>query len=345
MRSASDYYADAFALCEQAEATGLQYVKMTEHYLHAYGGFCPSPLTFLAAVAARTLRIRLMTGCVIPVFHHPVQLAAHAAMVDVISRGRLDVGFARAYLPYEFDTFGVSLDGSRERYEESIDAILRLWTEESVTIESLRIRNARNLPPPVQRPHPPVWVAAVRSRQSFAWIGEKGFNLLVTLGLGNIEALRDLIGIYREAFRESHGPAVGRVFISIPLYLAKTEREAVAEGERYLRRSLDVWADACESLRNVQSADYPGYTKVFYAIRNASPEQMRKSGNALIGTPEHVAERVAAIEATLGVDGMLWNLDYGGLPGATANRILTLFVKETLPRLSLLHRGITAAPS
>src|SRR6185312_9074176 len=104
---------------------GFDYVKMTEHYLGNYGGYCPSPLTFLAAVAGQTSRIRLMTGCVLPAFHHPVQLAAHTAMLDALSGGRLDVGFARAWLPYEFQALGVPLDSSRDRFEATIRAVLR----------------------------------------------------------------------------------------------------------------------------------------------------------------------------------------------------------------------------
>src|SRR5262245_19626567 len=114
-RSATGYYEDVLAIARLADEAGMHYVKMTDHYLGNYGGYSPSPLTFLAAVAAQTSQIRLMTGCVLPAFHHPIQLAAHAAMVDVLSHGRLDVGFARAWLPYEFAALGVSMDTSRDR--------------------------------------------------------------------------------------------------------------------------------------------------------------------------------------------------------------------------------------
>src|SRR6266545_1095454 len=101
-KSGADYYRDALNLCRIADDAGFGYVKMTEHYLHPYGGYCPSPATFLAAVGAQTSSIRLMTGGVIPSYHHPVQLASQLAMVDALSGGRLDVGMARGYLPYEF---------------------------------------------------------------------------------------------------------------------------------------------------------------------------------------------------------------------------------------------------
>src|SRR6202022_839988 len=87
-KSPADYYADAFTLCVKADEAGLDFIKMTEHYLHPYGGYVPSPIAFLSAVASRTKNIRLLTGGVLPVFHHPVQLAAEANMLDAISGGR-----------------------------------------------------------------------------------------------------------------------------------------------------------------------------------------------------------------------------------------------------------------
>ncbi len=82
-----DYFRDVLLLSRLADQGGMSHVKMTEHYLGGYGGYCPSPLAFLSAVAAATSRIRLMTGCVLPVFHHPIRLASEAAMVDAISGG------------------------------------------------------------------------------------------------------------------------------------------------------------------------------------------------------------------------------------------------------------------
>src|SRR3990167_7852138 len=107
---APDYFDHAIALSKFADAAGFKTIKMTEHYLHDYGGYCPSPLIFLASVAAITKHIRLMTGCILPAFHHPIQIAAETALLDAISKGRLDVGFARAYLPYEFSAFGIDID-------------------------------------------------------------------------------------------------------------------------------------------------------------------------------------------------------------------------------------------
>lgn len=134
--SAVEYFQNALTLSQFADEAGFKTIKMTEHYLHSYGGYCPSPLMFLASVAAITTNIRLMTGCILPVFHHPLQIAANSSMLDAISKGRLDVGFARAYLPYEFSAFEIDMDESRDKYQETIAAVKKLWTEKNVSVAS-----------------------------------------------------------------------------------------------------------------------------------------------------------------------------------------------------------------
>src|SRR6266480_2537562 len=92
--------------------------KSGEHYFHHYGGYSPNPIVFLAAAAQRTRRARLVTGAVLPAFNHPLKLAGEIAMLDALSHGRLDVGFARAFLPHEFHRFGRSPDESVARFRE-----------------------------------------------------------------------------------------------------------------------------------------------------------------------------------------------------------------------------------
>ena len=74
-KSAHDYYKEIIKLSCLADKAGLEYIKITEHYLHPYGGYCPNPIVFLSAVGVLTKRIRLMTGCILPAFHHPSYIA------------------------------------------------------------------------------------------------------------------------------------------------------------------------------------------------------------------------------------------------------------------------------
>src|SRR5262249_23558165 len=134
-KSGAQYYDECLELSEHADRLGYSCIKTVEHYFRPYGGYSPDPVTFLSAAAQRTRRIRLITGAVLPAFNHPIKLAGKLAMLDNLSHGRLDVGFARAFLPEEFDAFEISMDESRPRFEEGIAAVKRLWTEQEVSFD------------------------------------------------------------------------------------------------------------------------------------------------------------------------------------------------------------------
>lgn len=334
VRTAREYYQDVFALCNQAEDEGMRYVKMTEHYLHPYGGYCPNPLSFLAAVAAQTKDIRLMTGCVLPAFHHPVKLASWAMQVDAISGGRLDVGFARAYLPYEFETFGIPLNGSRERFEASIHAIERLWKEENVSIDTpfFSFSDATILPRPTSSPHPPILIAAVKTHESFIRIGRMGHGLLVTPS--GLEVMTSQIEAYRENFVYTNSATPSpRIVASLPLFVAETDQEATKVADYYLRRYLDVWASACDSWNNTTSPDYASYTGMARYIRTLTEKDLRLTGSAIVGSPSTVRERIEQLVSEVGggLDTIIWQVDFGGMPYSVSGPSLELFNKEVAP--------------
>src|SRR5204863_5728201 len=168
-KPADQYWREALELTQLAEQLGFTNVRTVEHYFLSYGGYSPDPLIFLSAAAALTRSMRLITGAVLPVFNNPLKLAGQIGMVDAISAGRLEVGFARAFLPHEFERFGVSLDESRARFEEGIETVRRLLEEEDVVLDGSfhRFPRTRSLPRPTQRPRPPFWVAAITTEQSF----------------------------------------------------------------------------------------------------------------------------------------------------------------------------------
>ncbi|RSS58009.1 LLM class flavin-dependent oxidoreductase [Streptomyces sp. WAC06614] len=333
-RSAVDYYRDVLAISRFADIAGLDYVKMTEHHLGEYGGYCPSPLTFLSAVAAQTSRIRLMTGAVLPVFHHPIQLAAQVAQVDAISAGRVDVGFGRAWLPYEFEAFGVPMDESRARYEATIDAVIRLWTERSVDEETpfFSFRNAHSLPHVTQQPHPPVWGAAVKSPESFQWLGEKGFGVMLALApiKQQVGLSRHLVDLYRQTHLETHGQLNRpRIALSTPLYVAETDAAAYRVAEPLYREYLNVWTDAASSWSQYAGYEAMGRTDA----KQLQSFDVRRQGTAVIGSPESVVEQIQELRETYGIDTFLWNVDFGGADRAQMESSLRLFADRVIPAL------------
>lgn len=331
--SASDYYQNALSLAKIADKAGLSTIKMTEHYLHPYGGFCPDPITFLASIATSTKQIRLMTGCILPIFHHPVQIAAKTAMLDVLSGGRLDVGFARAYLPYEFNNFQIPLDESRDRFEHTIDAVIKLWTEKDVSMTNpyFQLDQATSFPKPIQAPHPPIWGAAVMSRQSFAWLGEKGCNLLVTPPLNGLSELQKKIYIYTESFHATYANKSPLICMSMPLLMAEDDHVAIQLSNQYLAKYISVWANALEAWSHHRSNAYPGYESLASKIRNCTPNHMRTHLQALVGCPARVLDSIHDIMKTLNINQLIWQIDFGAQPDYVSQRSLQLFIEEVIP--------------
>src|SRR5919198_5106856 len=146
--------------CERADVAGFDSIWLGEHHnnpiLH------PAPLIGLAAVASRTRKIALGTGVLLLPLYHPVMVAEEAAMVDVISGGRLILGVGAGYAPEEFAAFGYSIKERGSRLEESASLLQRLWTEENVSHRGrhYQVDNATVAPRPVQRPRPSIWFGA-----------------------------------------------------------------------------------------------------------------------------------------------------------------------------------------
>jgi len=332
--STAEYFAQCLRLAERADRLGFNSVKTVEHYFFDYGGHSPNPVVFLSAVAARTQRIRPITGAVIPAFNHPVKLAAELAVLDNISNGRLDVGFGRAFIPKEFEVFGVSMDESRARFEEGIDIVTRLWTEERVSSDGRfhRFRDVHLKPRPVQKPHPPIWVASVASIESFIWAGRRGYNVMIVPYAGSIEKVRDMVRAYRQAWREAgHPPGREQVQSSLHCYVAETHDEAIAGAQPRVERYIEVFSEAVSSWATHQSGQYANYGKMVESIARTTIESMLRDRQALIGTPDEVIEQLRYHVDVFGEFEPSMQINFGGIGDKEAFRTLELFASRVMP--------------
>src|ERR1700692_4656639 len=196
-KGAAEYFAESLAVAEEAETLGYTHARSVEPYFERYGGYSPNPLLFLSAASQRTRHARLVAGCVVPAFNNPLKLAGEIGMLDAISGGRLEVGFARAFLPHEFETFGIPLDQSKARFWEGIHQVRRLLEDETVSMKGdfHSFRDVTSLPRPTQNPRPPFWIAAVTTPESFAQAGRAGYGLMALPLSGS--RMQDLGGLYR----------------------------------------------------------------------------------------------------------------------------------------------------
>ena len=131
-KSARDTFQDYLKIVDLVDELGFKVVRIVEHYFENYGGYSPNPLLFLSAASQRTKKAQIMPGAMLPVFNNPLKMAGEIAMLDAISDGRLEVGFARAFLPHEFERFGISLDESRRRFDEGVEQVRILLEGENV---------------------------------------------------------------------------------------------------------------------------------------------------------------------------------------------------------------------
>ena len=333
LKSPAQYWDEALVLTQLAEQLGFRHVRTVEHYFHAYGGYSPDPLIFLSAAAAVTHKIRLVTGAVLPVFNNPLKLAGQIGMVDAISKGRLEVGFARAFLPHEFGRFGISMDESRARFDEGLEQIRLLLTEENVTFRGRfhSFEKATSQPRPTQTPRPPFWIAALSTKESFENAGRLGHHLM-GIPIGGAQ-MAELIKAYREAWKAAGHPGRGRVMLAFHMFCAETRDQAAAIAREPLNIYLKSIVDAAsEWMTGVASKDYPNYQKMIEFISKESFESQVAKGSAWIGTPEDIREAIAAYDKQVdGFESASLQINFGMIGQADAERSIKMFAQKVMP--------------
>src|ERR1700757_154597 len=285
-KSAADYFAESLAIAEEAETLGYTHARTVEHYFTRYGGYSPNPLVFLTAVSQRTKTMRRVTGAVLPVFNHPLKLAGEIAMLDAISQGRLDVGFARAFLPHEFRRFGISPDESVARFREGIEQIELLLTRENVTHGGRfhRIENTTSLPRPTQKPRPKFYIAALNTPASFAFAGQMGYSVMA-IPLGGA-VMRPLLAAYRDAWKAAGHPGDGEVMLAFHMFCDADGEHAREFACPFVDAYLGSLVEAASDwLDGRTSDDYPGYDKIIAKLRQTCAVDQIASGAAWVRSP------------------------------------------------------------
>jgi alkanesulfonate monooxygenase SsuD/methylene tetrahydromethanopterin reductase-like flavin-dependent oxidoreductase (luciferase family) len=346
-KSGEEYFSDALDIAEAADRLGYTTIRIVEHHFHWYGGYSPNPLLFLAAAAQRTKQARLVTGAVLPIFNNPLKLAGEIAMCDAIARGRLDVGFARAFLPHEFRKFGRSLDESFARFTEGIEQVDLLLRNENVTHHGQfhTIENTTVYPRPTQKPRPKFYVAATNNPETFAFAGRNGYGVMAIPMVG--ERVREAVRIYREAYREwgrANGvPGDGEVMIAFHMFVDEDGERARRIAKPRIEAYFAAIAEAMADWVDTTSKDYHGYDKIVEKMRTETLESQIESGSAWIGTPAEVRAQIAGRLADYGpFEHASMQVNFGDLPLAEAQRSLQLFADEVMPAFA--ERPAATAP-
>src|ERR1700733_2915195 len=330
-KSAAEYFAQSLAIAEEAETLGYSHARSIEHYFERYGGYSPNPIAFLSAVAARTKTIRLVTGAVVPAFNNPLKLAGENGMLDAIANGRFDVGFARAFLPHEFRRFRISPDESVARFREGLEQVELLLTQEHVSHhgEFHSFDDVPSLPRPTQKPRPKFFIASTRTADSFEFAGRAG-HALMSIPIG---PLKDLIPIYRKAWREAGHPGDDEVMIAFHMFChpdARLAREIPRKQfEDYFAA---LFESAGEWTKGTSSKDYKGYDESIARMKNFTLENQIESRGALVGTPDEIKAIIRRLEDSVGkIEHASLQINLGTLDLAEAQKSMRLFAKEVMP--------------
>jgi alkanesulfonate monooxygenase SsuD/methylene tetrahydromethanopterin reductase-like flavin-dependent oxidoreductase (luciferase family) len=335
VKSARDYWQEALRLVALVDRYSYHHVRTVEHYFLPYGGYSPNPVVFLAAAAQVTRHARLVTGAVLPAFNNPLKIAGELAMLDALCDGRLDCGFARAFLPHEFQHFGVRLDESRARFDEGVAQVRLLLEQENVTSEGRfhSFQDVTSLPRPTQKPRPPFYVAALGTRESFERAGANGYGIMA-IPMGGA-AMKELIGVYRDAYAASGHEGPGTVMLAFHMLCHENQQmaEELARGpiNRYLHSLVEAASDWTSG---AQSVDYPGYDQVITALAQETFETQVDKCAAWIGTPERILDTIATYRAQIGpFEIASLQVNFNDLPLLAAEGSMRLFGENVLPRL------------
>jgi len=333
-RSQREAFEEAFAQIDAAERWGLDVMWLAELHFDPQRSLLSAPLSIASAVAARTNRIKIGIAVQVLPLCHPLRIAEEGATVDQISGGRLIFGVGRSGLPRTYEDYGISYAESRDRFAEVLDIVEQAWSRPAVSYEGkyYSFRNITVAPKPLQQPLPPIRIAAA-SPDTYPQVGERGLPIFINARYGSFSEFVPEIKCYREASMAAGHPGRGQVFLRVPTYVAETEAQARSEAEESLMHFYREQAGRLrDSLSRAGTRAIEGRAERLKRIENLTYDEAL-TGQVLIGTPDIVTERLRMLQEEIGIDGILAELNCGGLiPHERVMSALRLLCEEVMPR-------------
>lgn len=321
-------YDEFVELCKIADAGGMHAVWTGEHHGMNFT-IAPNPFLNLIDIARQTKHVRLGTGTIIAPFWHPIRLAGEAAMADLITDGRLDLGVARGAYSYEYERMIPGMDAweAGQRLREVVPAVKALWDGDYAHDGAFTSFPATtSSPQPLQDGGPPIWIAA-RDPNSHEFAVEQGCNVQVTPLWNGDDEVADLMAKFNAACETHADRPRPKIMLLRHTYVAEDEsdvKRAAAELNRFycyfgawFMNKRDVRQGLIDPLTEEDIAAHPFYT----------PENMER--DLVIGTPDTVIERLKACEA-LGYDEYSFWID-SSMSFERKKASLERFISDVMP--------------
>lgn len=316
-----------------AEEAGFDHYWLLEHHF-IESCSTPSPNLLLAAASQLTSRIRLGAMINVLPFHNPVRLAEEIAMLDVLSGGRVDVGVGRGLNPDDFRSLGLDQKRSREMFEESLETMLGIWTQDTYEHDCEHFfvsKQAPLNPPLVQLPHPPLFMSA-QSRESIEWAAARDIAW-GQLDARTEECLRD-----KETYRsiqeaQGHEPT-NRLFLTREVFLAETSEQARQQAYQYLTQYWQIWNRYTQFTNDGELPDsYDVWRQRAPELHQLTYDELIDQGMVFVGDPKSVAEQILQLREDLDPALLVCTVHLGDISHDLVSRSLRLFGAEVMPLL------------
>ena len=309
-------YARALERIEIMDQTGYDAVWLAEHHFSSFS-VCPSVHMVGTLAAARTRRLRIGTAVSLAPFYHPLRLAEEVALLDLLSGGRVNWGAGRGFARVEFTAFAVPPEESASRFRETVEIVLRAWTDKRLNFvgQHFRFEDVEVLPKPTQLPHPPVWMAA-SSESAIEWAASRGFSILMDPHSSSAE-----IGRKRRHYAEKLAAAgfsqAGRdIPIARLVALAGSAGDAVA-----VARSGAEWI-----VNSYLGTQHRPVMQQSLTPASADPIQRYLDEVILHGTPGRVAEEITRLRDEIDLDYLLC--------APLSHQSFMLLTEQVMPRIA-----------
>ena len=356
-RSEYRCYHQALEQIELADRLGFDTVWEVEHHFLTEFAHSSAPEVFLSAVAQRTKRIRIGHGVVLLPFkfNHPIRVAERVAALDLLSHGRVEFGTGRSS-QYEQAGFEIDTEASRDMWQESLEIIPRMWTEDPFEYHGrfVNIPARSVIPKPLQKPHPPMWMAAT-SPQSWEIAGRNGIGILGLTIFVSVPQLAERVRVYRQALAQAKpvGKFINdRVGAFTIVHVADTKEQAIANGGadaainyllyafRVLGGFLDPGARGMQReyadveikstpYRDLIAKEYPIIVKM--QKNECTFEDLDQEDMVIVGDVDHCIRKVERYRQA-GLDNFIALMQADRIPHEQVMRSIELFGTEVIPR-------------
>jgi alkanesulfonate monooxygenase SsuD/methylene tetrahydromethanopterin reductase-like flavin-dependent oxidoreductase (luciferase family) len=315
-------------MVQMADAGGFEIVWAAEHY-GIEMTIAPNPFQILTWFAAHTDRIRLGSAVVVAAYNHPIPVAGQAALVDLYSGGRLEFGIGSGAYQWEFDRMKPGLEQQQAyRYvQEMIPAVKALWQGDYAHQgEFWQFPMTTSVPKPVQRPHPPLWVAA-RSPVTFDFAARNDCHIMSWALARPVSEVQIYLDRFEKALKDNN--------VSVRPIFATMRQTAVYarpdDADPYLDALITKsgrFENLFQNLADVRDG-FPEPVDLKQISTRSEFDRATLRTNLMFGTPSEVIEKLIAYDR-LGVDHFIYSASYG-LDMALQKQSLKLFIDEVMP--------------